>query len=70
MKIRFNMNGISGFIYLVIAIATAMIGYQIHNNFFYSIINFIFWPISWIYWLITHDVNLTVIKQAFEFFLK
>lgn len=56
-------------IYLIIAIFTSMVGYEIHHNVFYAIINFIFWPISWIYWLVCHDVNISVIKSAFGFFL-
>lgn len=56
-------------IYLIIAIFTSMIGYEIHHNIFYAIVNFIFWPISWIYWLVCHDVNITTIKAAFSFFL-
>lgn len=66
-KIKFNMTR---FIYTLFCLATAMIGYTIHHNLFYSIINFIFAPISWIYWLITHDVNMSVIKETFSFFMK
>jgi len=66
-----NSNySIGRLLYLLIAIGTAIIGYNIHGNIFYSIANFIFWPISWLVWLINHDVNLTIIKSAFDFFLK
>ncbi len=54
-------------IYFLICVATAMIGYQIHHSVFWSVINFIFTPISWLVWLVCHDVNLTLIKQTFAF---
>jgi hypothetical protein len=57
-------------LYVIIAVLTAMIGYNIHHNAFYALVNFIVWPISWIYWLVCHDVNLTVIKETFAFFLQ
>lgn len=53
-----------------ISFLTSMIGYQIHNSIFWAIMNFIFWPISWIKWIICHDVNLSIIKETFSWFLK
>ena len=53
-----------------ISFLTGMIGYQIHNSIFWAIMNFIFWPISWIKWLIYHEVNLSIIKETFSWFLK
>lgn len=54
--------------YLIFCVLTAMIGYSIHGNLFYSIINFIFTPISWLVWLICHDVTVSIIKETFSWF--
>ena len=55
---------------LIVSIASAIIGYEIHSSFFWSIIDFFFWPLAWIKWIIFQEVNLTIIKNAFEFFLQ
>jgi hypothetical protein len=57
-------------IYSILALLTAMIGYQIHNSFFWAIMDFFFMPFAWIKWLIMHEVNITIIKETFSFFLK
>ena len=44
-----------------------MIGYSIHGSLFWSIMNFIFCPITWAKWLICKEVSLSVIKQTFAF---
>jgi hypothetical protein len=49
---------------------TAMIGYQIHNSLVWAILDFFFAPLAWIKWLVMHQVNITIIKQTFEFFFK
>jgi hypothetical protein len=49
---------------------TAMIGYQIHSSGFWAFMDFIFWPLAWIKWFIFQEVNLTIIKSAFDWFLK
>lgn len=54
-------------IYFLFQIATAMIGYTIHGNLFYSFVNLCFAPLAWLYWLITHNVNMTIIQQTFSF---
>lgn len=64
------MKQIGSFIYGILGIITAMIGYTIHSNLFWSIVDFVFVPIVWAKWLICHEVNLTVIKTTFDFFLK
>jgi len=63
-------DSIGSIIYTIFATCTAMIGYSIYNDLFFAIIDFFFAPIAWIYWLVTHQVNMTIIKQTFEFFLK
>jgi hypothetical protein len=54
----------------VAALATAMIGYQIHGSVFWAIMDFLFMPFAWAKWLVLQEVNLTIIKSTFEFFLK
>lgn len=53
---------------LIIAVLTAMIGYTIHSSIFWSIIDFFFFPLAWIKWLIFHEVTMSVIKQTFAWF--
>lgn len=55
-------------LYGLIGLFTAMVGYEIHHNLFFSFVNFIFWPISLAVWLIIHDLNISVIKHTFSFF--
>lgn len=53
---------------LVFGIFTGIVGYTINNeSYFWAIMNGLFWEISWIKWLIYHDVTIPIIKQAFEF---
>ena len=63
------MKQFSSFLYFVFSVATAMIGHTIHNSLFWSIMDFIFTPITWVKWLICHEVNMTLIHQTFAFFL-
>jgi hypothetical protein len=56
-------------IYIIFSVATATIGYRIHNSIFWAVIDFLFAPLVWLKWLILHEVNLTIIKEAFSFFL-
>lgn len=63
------MKQIFGLIWLILAVCTAMVGHTIHHSLFWSIVDFIFYPVAWAKWLICHQVNLTVIKATFSFFL-
>ena len=63
-KIRFDR-----IIYTILSVMTAMVGYTIHHSIFWSIMDFLFTPLVWIKWLICQEVNLTIIKQTFQFFL-
>ena len=65
-----NSSGIGRFIYLILAVATAMIGYTIHSSIFWAIMDFFFMPFAWIKWLVFQEVNLTIIKETFSFFLQ
>lgn len=61
------MKSLSNLIYTLCALATAMIGYQIHNSLFWSIIDFLFMPLALAKWLICHEITLLIIKQTFSF---
>lgn len=66
--INYYYNPFFRFGYLIVAVATAMIGYQIHHSTFWAIANFLFWPVSWIWWLVFHEVNVSIIQHTFAFF--
>ncbi len=52
------------------SIAIAKIGYVIHGSLFWAIVDFIFSPIALLKWIITEEITLSVIKQAFHWFFK
>ena len=54
----------------LIGLPTAITGYAIHHSIFWSIMDYLFYPLAWAKWLILQEVNLTIIKTAFSFFLK
>jgi len=54
--------------YGFIAIIVSMLGYAIHNSIFWSIVDFVFWPIAVIKWLICHELTMGVIKNTFGWF--
>ncbi len=56
-------------LYTIAAILSAFIGHAIHGSIFWTIVDFFFWPIAWIKWLICQEVNVSLIKGAFSFFL-
>lgn len=49
---------------------TAIVGFQIHGSVFWAIVDFIFSPLAWLKWLICQEVSISVIREAFSFFLK
>lgn len=55
---------------ILFSLPTAMIGYQIHSSVFWAIMDFLFWPLAWCKWLICQEVNMSIIKETFNFFLK
>jgi len=63
------MKQIGEVLYFIFAIATAMIGHAIHHSLFWSIVDFFFAPFAWAKWLICQEINLTIIKETFSFFL-
>lgn len=56
-------------LWFIFATATSMVGYHVHGSVFWSIVDFIFSPVAWAKWLICHEVNMTIIKETFSFFL-
>jgi hypothetical protein len=60
---------------ILICIASGLIGYQVNLECgdptpkLWAILDFIFWPIVWIKWLIFHQIHLSTIKAAFAFLL-
>ena len=55
-------------IYALLGVLTAIIGYEMHGNWFYTIMDFLFWFLVWIKWLIFHEITLGIITKAFAFF--
>lgn len=55
---------------ILFQLPTAMIGYTIHNSGFWAVMDFFFAPLAWCKWLIFQEVNMSIIKQTFNFFLK
>ena len=39
-------------------------------DFWWTLFDLFFWPIAWLKWLIYRDVNVTIIKNAFSWFLE
>ena len=61
------MKRIGGLIHLFVAVCSAMIGYTIHHSLCWAIVDFVFYPIAWVKWLICHEVSLSIIKSTFSF---
>jgi uncharacterized membrane protein len=55
----------------IAAIVTAIIGYNVNDqSVFWAVVDFFFWPLAWIKWLICQEVNISIIKDSFSFFLQ
>ena len=59
-----------GPLYFIIAVLVAMIGYHIHGSGFWTLMDFLFWPLAIVKWLICQELTLTVIKETFSFFFR
>lgn len=57
------------FLCTIFGVLTAMVGHTIHGSFFWSIVDFFFVPFAWAKWLICHEVNMSIIKTTFAWFL-
>ena len=70
------MKEISKVFVLLFAGITAIVGYHVNVHdgsfcpLFWSIVDFLFAPISWVKWLICEQVNISIIKESFAFFLQ
>jgi len=53
---------------LIFGLLTAIVGYEIHSSIFWSIVDFLLFPLVWIKWIILHEVTLSIIKGAFDWF--
>lgn len=49
---------------------SAMVGYHIHHSIFWSCVDWVFSVLVWAKWLICHEVNVTVLRDTFSFFLQ
>lgn len=65
-----NNSTIGQLFFIAVAIFTCIIGYHIHGSVFWAIVDWIFWPFAWAKWLLCEEVSISVIKEAFAFFLK
>lgn len=65
-----NNNTFTQLIYLIISIMTGMIRYHMSPDLFWAIVDALFFPLVWIKWLICAEINLTIIKETFSFFMK
>lgn len=54
----------------ILGIPTAMIGYNIHGSIGWAIFDLIFYPIAWAKWLIMQEVNMSIIRNTFSFFMQ
>jgi len=69
-KTTSNTPAIYGAFWLLMAIATAMIGHRVNDSLFWAIVDFFFWPLAWAKWLICQQVNISIIRETFAFFLR
>lgn len=65
-----NIGCLAYILSLIASTCTAMIGQTIHGSLWWGIVDFFFFPLVWIKWLICRDVNLTIIKESFNWFLQ
>ena len=73
MKFNFNnskYNFSLKFPSIILGIPTAIIGHSIHGGFWWTLFDLLFWPFVWIKWFVYHEVTVTIIKNAFSWFLK
>ena len=57
-------------LYLTFLLLTYNVGFKIHGSIKWAIFDTLFAPIAWIKWMILHEVNLTLIKESINWFLK
>jgi hypothetical protein len=69
MNVYTNYFG-PGWLQIVMAIAAAMVSYNLYEDLFLAIICFFFWPFAFIKWLICREISLSVLRNTFLPFLK
>lgn len=65
-----NVEKVHNIIYWFFCLLTGLIGYEIHGSGFWAFMDFLLAPIAWVKWIILHEVNISIIKAAFSWFLK
>lgn len=63
------MKTLNSIIWAAFALATALIGHQIHGSVFWSIVDLIFPFFAWAKWIICKQVSVSIIKVALAPFL-
>lgn len=53
---------------IFVAVLVAMVGHTIHGSIFWSIVDFLFWPIALIKWFVCHEITMDVIRRTFSWF--
>ena len=69
-KVVYQNKSGGGCLSPILAILTAMTGYTIHGSVFWTIMDFFFWPIAIIKWMICQEITLTIIKNTFPGFFQ
>jgi len=64
------MKQIGSLFYFAFALSTAVIGKTVNNSIFWAVVDFFFAPFAWIKWMVCEQVNVSIIKEAFNFFLQ
>jgi hypothetical protein len=59
---------VGGLLYLLICAGTGMIGYEKYHSMVWAIVDFFFTPLTWLIWVCSHGVTLTLIKHTFAWF--
>ncbi len=54
--------------HLLFGTLTSIIGYEIHRSMFWAVVDFFLYPFVWIKWLIFHEVSVSIIDNAFDWF--
>lgn len=53
------------------ALLTSMVGYHVnHGSWFWTTMDFLFWPVAIIKWIIFQEVTSTIIRETFPWFFR
>lgn len=56
--------------HIIMGILTATVGYTIHHSGFWAVVDFFFWPIAIIKWIVCQQINLSILQETFSWFLR